>query len=249
MWKRLLFWSLTLAPLCSSCATPGEEARQAPLSEPFRVLLLGDSISIGYTPFVREALGTRAHVVRPMRGAGNRSPENCAGTNKGVEHLDRWLAIEGGDWDVIHFNFGLHDLKRVHPETGRNSTDSDHPHQATSERYEAQLRDIVSRLRETGARLVFCTTTPVPDGDLRPYREPADVLEYNRIATRVMEQEDVAVNDLFQFALAQLESIQRPADVHFTKEGSRVLGERVAEAILEVAGVAEWSTLQPSEAP
>ena len=60
---------------------------------------------------------------------------------------------------------------------------------------------------------------------------------------------DVAVNDLFQFALAQLESIQRPADVHFTKEGSRVLGERVAEAILEVAGVAEWSTLQPSEAP
>lgn len=239
MWKRTLLSWIVLAPLLPSCASSAEKAGPAPLSEPFRVLLLGDSISMGYTPFVREALGARAHVVRPMQGEEQESPENCAGTNKGVEHLDRWLAIEGGEWDVIHFNFGLHDLKRVHPETGRNSNDPDHPHKADPQRYEEQLRAIVRRLRETRARLVFCTTTPVPPGELRPYREPSDVITYNRIARRIMREERVVVNDLFQFALVRLDGIQRPADVHFTEEGSRVLGERVAEAVLEVALRAE----------
>ncbi len=233
MWKRVLVSWLVLVPLFTSCAGPAE--KQPPLEEPFRVLLLGDSISIGYTPAVAEVLGERAHVVRPTRGE-KRAAENCAGTNNGVEHLERWLAIEGGDWDVIHFNFGLHDLKRVHPETGKNSRDPDHPHQADPARYEGQLRSIARRLRATGARLVFATTTPVPEGDVRPHREPGDAIEYNRVALKVMEEEGIAVNDLYGFALARLDVIQRPEDVHFTKEGSRLLGEQVAAAILAAAG-------------
>ena len=84
-----------------------------------KVLILGDSISIGYTPLVQKALEGEAHVFRPMRS--EKGAENCEGTTYGVTELERWLQIDGGGWDVIHFNFGLHDLKRVHPETRKNS--------------------------------------------------------------------------------------------------------------------------------
>ncbi len=218
---------------------PEPSAARGALQTPYRVLILGDSISIGYTPFVREQLAGIAEVVRPARvraqGKGPR-PENCEGTNKGVGSIDRWLALEGGPFDVIHFNFGLHDMKRVNAETGRNSNDPKDPHQASPARYEAQLREITRELKASGARLVFATTTPVPEGDLRPYREPADAVEYNQIALEVMRAEGIQVNDLFRFISEADPALQRPADVHFTREGSRALGSAAATAILDAAG-------------
>ncbi len=232
-------WALLLGGIVwcmvGACRANPDDGLPA-LEEPIRVLLLGDSISIGYTDEVRRLLGERAVVVRPTRADGAK-PENCAGTNNGVVELERWLALDGGGWDVIHFNFGLHDLKRVDAETGKNSHDAHDPHQAPPERYEAQLRDIVARLRATGARLVFATTTPVPEGDMRPYREPADAVRYNEIARRVTTDAGVAVNDLHAFALPRLAEIQQPENVHFTKEGSSVLAAEVAAAILEIAGL------------
>ncbi|MCA9249299.1 MAG: hypothetical protein KDA42_19390, partial [Planctomycetales bacterium] len=98
-----------------------------------RVLLLGDSISIGYTPYVQKMLADEAVVLRPTRGKG---AENCQGTNYGAMEVDRWLQIDGGHWDVIHFNFGLHDLKHVDAASGKNSNDANDPHQANPDKYE-----------------------------------------------------------------------------------------------------------------
>lgn len=226
--KTLLSTLLLILVACAS--TP------PPLEEPLRVLILGDSISIGYTPHVRELLEGRAQVWRPMRENG-KSPENCAGTNHGVERLEAWLAIDGGDWDVIHFNFGLHDLKRVDPETGRNSKDAAHPHQAGPERYRSQLQGITERLGETGARLVFATTTPVPEQVGGPVRMPQDPITYNRVALEVMHQAGVRVDDLYGFALPRLEQLQRTRDVHFVPEGSQALAGEVARSILAAAGL------------
>ncbi len=238
--KALSPLALLLAAACASPAAPPAEAPAPPaLATPYRVLILGDSISIGYTPFVRQELEGVAEVVRPMRnraeGASPR-PENCEGTNKGVGSIERWLAMEGGPFDVIHFNFGLHDMKRVDPASGRNSNDPLDPHQASPERYQRQLLEITRRLKASGARLVFATTTPVPPGELRPYREPADAVEYNRLALEVMGAEGVEVNDLFGFIEAADPDLQKPADVHFTREGSRALGGAVATAVRALAG-------------
>ena len=244
--------ALACSPACSTAparaSADGPSGNPPPLEEPIRVLLLGDSISLGYTQEVRDLLGERAFVMRARKPDGEKL-ENCAGTNNGIENIDRWVQQDGGDWDVIHFNFGLHDLKRVHPDTGANSDDPDDPHQADPERYEAQLRIIVERLQATGARLVFATTTPVPEG-VRPYRTQADVLEYNRVATRVMGEEGVAVDDLFAFANPRLAELQNPHDVHFSKAGSAALGREVAESILRVAGLPGLApTTSPTEAP
>lgn len=202
----------------------GVEGRRLP-----RVLLLGDSISIGYTPEVRRLLEGEAVVVRPMRDADQ--AENCEGTTYGLANLDRWLALGDGRWDVIHVNFGLHDLKRVDPATGAPSNDPDNPRQANVETYERQLRAIVARLQDTGAALIFATTTPVPEGRVSPHRDLEDVVIYNAAAARVMAEAGVVVNDLYAFALPRLAEIQQPVNVHFTPEGSRVLAEEVVRHV------------------
>ena len=136
------------------------------------VLILGDSISIGYTLAVRARLQGKANVFRPLTPNG-KGPENCSGTTLGVKAVDRWVA--GRKWDVIHFNFGLHDMKRVTEAGGtRNSNKPEDPRQATVEQYAANLAAIVAKLKATGARLVFATTTPVTEGTTNPFRDPAD---------------------------------------------------------------------------
>lgn len=192
-----------------------------------RVLMIGDSISMGYHATVVESLGDEAVVVRPA--------ENCAGTSKGLEKIDEWLALDGGNFDIIHVNFGLHDLKRVKPD-GSNSNDPSHPRQAEPRQYADNLRQIVVRLGPTGADLVFATTTPVPPG-VRPMRSPEDAARYNALALAVLSESDdagpIAVNDLYAFSLPILSEIQNPNDVHFSKDGSRRLGEQVAASIRE----------------
>jgi hypothetical protein len=109
--------------LLSSAFTFPKLALSAFENQKANVLLIGDSISIGYTPFVKELLKYQAEVSRPVKENGQ--AENCQGTTNGVVNIKRWV----GDtkWDIIHFNFGLHDLKHVDPVTKGNSKNPKHP--------------------------------------------------------------------------------------------------------------------------
>jgi lysophospholipase L1-like esterase len=179
-----------------------------------RVLLIGDSISMGYAVPVRKLLSGKANV--------HRIPGNGGPSSNGVFLIEGWLGKD--KWDVIHFNFGLHDLKRL----------DDGKQQVPIESYERYLRLIVQRLKKTGALLIWASTTPVPEGKLSPPRVPADVTAYNTAAARVMNENGVAINDLYGFALPLLTEIQRPVNVHFTDSGSERLGKQVAGAIEQV---------------
>jgi len=193
-----------------------------------RVLILGDSISIGYTPTVQKILVNEAVVIRPMQSENK--PENCAGTDNGIANIDRWLKTDGGNWDVIHFNFGLHDLKHVNANTGKNSNNSADPLQSNPEDYQRQLKEIVSKLKKTNAELILCTTTPVPPG-AKPLREVTSPPLYNEIAKTIALENGIEINDLYAYSLNRLSEIQRPANVHFSVEGSQALGKEVARII------------------
>lgn len=180
-----------------------------------RILLIGDSISIGYTPPVREMLRGKANVLR--------IPENGASTIKGLEKLDEWLGEQ--KWDVIHFNWGLHDLRRDGP-GGRKSAEP----MTTPAVYEANLRQLTARLRRTGARLVWASTTTVPEGE--PRRRVEDLAVYNAAALRVMEENRIPVDDLCAVSANQCRDLHAsPGNVHYTPEGSRVLARAVAECL------------------
>lgn len=199
---------------------------QASIALP-KVLILGDSISIGYTPYVKEMLAQEATVVRPE--------ENCQGTTHGLANIDKWL----GDtkWDVIHFNFGLHDLKHVDPVTRKNSNDPNHPQQADVKQYSRNLKAITAKLKATKAKLIFATTTPYPDKPDGPLRRADQSAKYNKAALRIMKKHKVAIDDLYSFVLPKMSDLQIPRNVHFTKAGSRVLAEQVVASIRSVLTV------------
>ena len=217
---------MTLAPLAAQ--KPKTAAKPAGPLAPIkdqeglpRVLLIGDSISIGYTLPVRELLRGKANVHRPST--------NCGPTSRGVTGIDQWLGK--GKWDVIHFNWGLHDLKYLGP-NGENLADpkaADSHQQIPPAEYEKNLQLLVTRMEKTGATLIWCNTTPVPKG--AKGRVVGDSVKYNQIALRVMKEHDIPVDDLYGLSIGKLDKIQRPANVHFTPEGSRMLAGQVVKAI------------------
>jgi len=168
-----------------------------------RVLLIGDSVSRGYTMAVRRALAGRVNVHRAP--ANLRSGEDGSGET-------RCLAGRRERGIVIHFNFGIHDRATPLPD------------------YETRLREIADRLAATGAKLVWATTTPVPDTSDGKY-SGAPVVERNKVAAKVMAEKGVVVNDLFAAMAPRLAAFQNPEDVHFTAAGYDFLGEKVAAVI------------------
>ncbi|MFT5527804.1 MAG: hypothetical protein ACI9HK_005789 [Pirellulaceae bacterium] len=186
-----------------------------------RVLLIGDSISIGYTVPVRKLLAGKANVHRPLT--------NCGPTTKGVAEIDRWLG--DGKWDVIHFNWGLHDLKYMGPNNQNLADPKDRTshQQVPPKEYAANLRKLVSRLQKTGAKLIWRSTTPVPAGTAG--RVVGDSAAYNAIAAEIMKEHSIPTDDQYSFALKHQKEIQLPANVHFGKEGSQKLAEEAVAAI------------------
>jgi acyl-CoA thioesterase-1 len=239
--RSVLTVSLVTAILCASGAAFADDAKKAktkPARKPNpamakitdveglpRVLLIGDSISIGYTVAVREELKGVANVHRPLA--------NCGPTTRGVAAIDEWLETGGADkkWDVIHFNWGLHDLKYMGPK-GQNLADpkgTDSVQQVPPAEYEKNLRTLVERLKKTGATLIWRNTTPVPEGAAG--RLVGDSVKYNEIAAKVMKEHDIATDDLYSIAKEKMAEIMLPANVHFKPEGSKLLGAKVANTI------------------
>ena len=185
-----------------------------------RVLLIGDSISMGYTLNVREMLTGKANV--------HRIPTNGGPTTNGLANLKSWLGES--KWDVIHFNWGLHDLKYIgdDPKVRADPKAPGSHQQVPVADYEKNLTQLVSQLKATGAKLIWCNTTPVPAG--ASGRVEGDHVKYNEAAARVMNAAGVTTDDLCSHAAAK-PAAQLPADVHYTPEGYRYLAEKVAAEI------------------
>lgn len=212
---RLLLLALLTLPLAAQTPNPAYREVTDEHALP-RVLLIGDSISIGYTVDTQDLLEGVANV--------HRIGENGGPTTRGLERIDGWLG--GAEWDLIHFNFGLHDLKRMGD--GRNLVELHD--------YESNLDRLAARLKMTGAKLIWASTTAVPDGELSPPRYDTDVVAYNQAAARVMKKHGIPTDDLYAFSKPRLAEIQRPANVHFTPAGSKKLAEVVAASIRKGLG-------------
>jgi len=185
------------------------------------VLIIGDSISIGYTIGVRANLNGKANVHRP--------PTNCGPTVKGMAQIDHWLGTT--QWDVIHFNFGLHDLKWLGPE-GQNLAEPNgtgNSQQVPIGEYAEYLDALATKLKATGAKVIFRNTTPVPEG--AKGRVVGDSKLYNEAAAKVMKKHGIAIDDMYGYTIDKLDRIMLPANVHFNKEGNVYLAEKVAAVI------------------
>ncbi len=193
-----------------------------------RVLLYGDSISIGYTPYVRKKLAGSV--------TAQRIPCNGGDTASGFAKLKQ-AGMEKGKWDVIHFNWGLHDLKYV-DEKGRKVSVAKGGQLRSVEEYKRNLVKLVALMKSSGAKLIFATTTPV--GPNNAGRVEGDAKKYNEAAVSVMKQHNIVINDLYGLVYPKLKEYQRPNDVHYHPHGSAIMGMQVARSI--------YSVLYPEEA-
>ncbi|MBX6313475.1 MAG: dienelactone hydrolase family protein, partial [Isosphaeraceae bacterium] len=203
-----------------------------------RVVLIGDSIRLGYAPRVAARLEGRAVVISP--------PENGGDSANVLAHLDEWVLREKPD--VVHLNCGLHDLKR---------SKKDGRHQVELDRYTENLRRIIARIREgSDAALVFADTTPILDDrharrGAEFDRTEADVQRYNAAAVAVMTELDVPVHDL-HWVVEQggRETMLGPDGTHYTDAGSERLAEAVADCVLRQVTVRRYRPLpRPASGP
>ncbi len=169
-----------------------------------RVLLIGDSISHMYTESVRRLLKGKANV--------HRAPANCGPTDMGLKAMDDWLdEASGKKWDLIHFNFGIHDRKK------------------TADVYAANLEKVVARLQKTGAILVWARTTPFAN-------DPQAKEQYtmlNETADAVMNKHGIRLDDVYATVADDLDRYISGDKVHFNPYGVKAHAEQVAKAILE----------------
>ena len=197
-----------------------------PFSKPFdnpvdkpglpRVLILGDSISIGYTPRIRKSLDGKANVHRPKT--------NCRWSAFGDQKITEWVGNE--KWDLIHFNFGLWDWYGWSQDT-----------KATPESYSKSLNSIVEKLKKSEAKLVFALTTPPCLGLERNAKikiSKTRAQEFNRAALKVMKKHGVVVNDLYSLIENERKKYQLGEnDVHYNEAGRDLLAAQVTKIIQE----------------
>jgi hypothetical protein len=226
---KVLSIALILALVCRPTVAEQKNVKKKPKREsPFakvtddpnlpRVLIIGDSISIGYTIDARKLL--------------DGVPTNAGHTGMGLNGLPKWLDEKNGKWDVIHFNWGLWDLCYRNPKSKTQGHRDKVAGKVTHEpnQYAENLQKIVDILKKTDAELVFATTTPVPDKELG--RKLGDDLVYNKLAAEVMKKNDVVVNDLHAAIAADMAKFQvGEGNVHFKPEGSKLLAIQVAKAV------------------
>ncbi len=175
------------------------------------VLIIGTSISIGYTPYVREILAGVANTYR--------IPENSNSTEVAMAKIDFWL----GDmkWDVIHVNFGLHDLKY---------TFGDKEQDVPPTLYKSNLRKLLRRMCDTGAKVIWANTSYYPE-KCTPRRDVGDDALYNDLALEVLKEfPQIVVDDQYSLTKANPDN-QQPNNVHFKPEGYRQQAVQASEFI------------------
>jgi len=182
-----------------------------------KIVLIGDSIRMGYQSTVFEQLAGAAEFF---------SPEDNGGDSRNVlAHLDEWATSLQPD--IVHLNCGLHDLKREFATLEQT--------QVPLEEYRQNLETIFRRITETGATLIWATITPVMyerHHELKGFdRREEDVDAYNAVALEVARQFNLPVDDLNAVVMQTgREKLMGEGDgVHFFPDGYQVLGTAVAD--------------------
>ena len=182
------------------------------------VVLIGDSIRMGYQGKVWTELSGRTEIWSPQQNGGD--------SRRVAENLDAWAMARKPD--VVHVNCGLHDLKKEFV-TGTP--------QVPLDEYRENVSQILQGLRDgISGTVIWAMTTPVNEvwhHERKGFdRFEADVKAYNDVAGEICGQLGIAVNDLYEVVMAAGRDALLGSDgVHFEAAGYTLLGKAVADAI------------------
>ncbi len=194
-----------------------------------RLLFVGDSISGNYGSALKAALKGKVNCHHP--------PTNCGPSGKGVGNIVTWMGahhVKGRHWDVISFNFG-------HWDAGN-----------TKEKYQQNLEAVIAKMKETGAKLIWVTTCPVPNGNEKagelsadgkaPGRKAGVMDKYlNPWALEVMKRHpEILICDQWQFVKEGADGLYaewwKGKNVHFGGKPATELGRLLARRVMTALG-------------
>lgn len=231
------FWKATLTVRETSGEFVATHIQLEPLQNPLavddpklpRVLSVGDSVSMNYEQAARDAL----------KGVANyhHIEDNCWSTVRGKAFMAYWLGDytrKGLGWDVILFNSGLHDLKQQN---------LGGPFAVSIPDYKKNLRKEIEIMQKTGAKLIWVTTTPVPNDVESPEygnRTKGSEKVFNQAAAEVLrDYPEIQVCDLAKVVneSSVFDPWRKGRDVHYWSAGEQaVLGKAIANAVRHALG-------------
>ncbi len=199
------------------------------------ILLLGDSIRLGYDAYVKDSIQKIANVYYPS--------ENCMFAAYILRFLHCWKDSLGIDTlDAVHWNAGHWDTVRIYGDDPLTRPDV----------YADYIERIINRIAFLfpGAKIIFATSTPViEDGFIKEfeYRANADVELYNRIAAEVCRRHGVAVNDLYGLLRGKGDALHSDQTHYYTADATELIGRQVSEMLCEQLQLDKSALIKPDK--
>ena len=190
-----------------------------------KIVLIGDSIRMGYDKYVKEALADAAEVYYPE--------ENCRFAEYTLRFAHEWKSR--GKWpddiDLVHWNVGLWDVCEIF---------GDEP-LTPIEFYKNLIKRIDKRLRLIfpDAKMVFALSTAVVEEKYGPSfkRHNAVIEAYNRAAIEALADTDTVIDDLYSVT-ADCPDECKSDMTHFnTPKGAALVGGKVLSVICQELGI------------
>lgn len=191
-----------------------------------KVILIGDSIRMGYDKYIKESLGEAAEVYYPS--------ENCRFATYVLRFAHEWK--KKGEWptdaDIVHWNAGLWDLGEI---MGDDPVTPIAYYADTIARIDKRLRRLFPH-----AKLVFATSTAVQEEKYLGVfkRHNAVIRDYNAAAIQALAGTDTVINDLYAITENCPESCHSDMTHYSTPDGIELVGGQVLSVLCRELNIA-----------
>ena len=192
-----------------------------------KVLLLGDSIRMGYQYQLKE---DECEVIF--------SDDNGRFASYTLWQANQMFK-EYGRFDLVHWNNGYWDMNVEAPMTEAMTTIDEYLH---------FLRRIIALCRQNADKIIFATTPPVlekgsamDNTDTGCYISYDNdwVRSYNSAAKALMSAEKIPVNDIYEIAVKGENYYKCPDKLHLTEEGYMLCAKQAAKMIRKELSLTE----------
>ena len=190
------------------------------------LLLIGDSIRMGYDKSVKKTLEGVANVIFPA--------ENCRFASYVLRYFHEYVKdVKGEEIDVIHWNAGLWDCLRLFEEEPHTPIDV----------YAYYIDRICIRIKKIcpNARVIFATSTKVLSKKMsvnfKRYNE--EIEKYNEAAVNVVKKYGFEVNDLYSLSVSLPEQAHSDAVHYYTPMGTEAFTNQVLSFVVPALGIEE----------
>ncbi len=190
------------------------------------VLLVGDSIRMGYDKSVRKSLEGKANVYFPN--------ENCRFASYLLRYIQEYKdLVSDGNVDVVHWNAGLWDCLRLFEEEPHTPIDV----------YAYYIDRLCVRIKKAfpEAKVIFATSTSVlsekMDKDFKRYNE--EIEAYNNVAVNVVKKYGFEINDLYTTSASLPEEAHSDPVHYYTPIGTETFTNQVLSYLLPALGIDE----------